>query len=481
MVVVPNPPNLIDCPQELKKLIFTSNNLEKNISENLPIFSFSQEIEAIDPLIFFSVMQDENQVSFYWHNKRKKEAMIAIGAIKILNIISEDEKVYENKQRFQSCQQFINDQQKNINFIDDKLNYNQACFFSYFSFFAKNNNHNYFPSSSIFLPYIQLSKQEEKYILTINTYRDIDLIKEYINNHNFSQQLKISYYQPNNANKSNDNNQGRTNYDIDERQYHSFLDKVNQGLQAIATKKLTKIVVAHALEVKKRENFNLIKSLENLRENHPDCYIFAIGNQQQEYFIGASPERLLSIKQKQIVSDALAGSAPRGKEQEEDLIIGIQLLQGEKEKREHQVVSDFIYSQLQKMNLSPKKASLQLLKLSNIQHLWTPIHAQINDHIHPLEIISELHPTPAVAGEPMEIACQEIEKSEKFERSLYASPIGWINTNGDCEFIVGIRSAFIKQNQAILYAGAGIVAGSQPEQELIEIKLKFQALLQALT
>ncbi len=473
MVVVPNPLNLIDYPHELKKLIFSDNYSEKKPDQTRPIFSFSQEIEAIDPLIFLSIMQESNRVSFYWQNQDKKQAIVAIGAIKTLNITSEHQYKQTNIQRFEDCHNFILNNQVNINFSNQNTYINNTYFFSYFSFFDKNNTHNSFYSSSICLPYIQLSQKENKYILTINTYGNIDLIKQFIDHENFSKNLKLNSKNQNQKNHD-------TKYHIDEKQYQSFLDKVNQGLDAIALKKLTKIVVAHALEVKIKDNFNIIKSLENLRANHPDCYIFAIGNKEQEYFIGASPERLLSIKQNRLISDALAGSAPRGKGDKEDQIIGNKLLNGEKEKREHEVVSDFIYERLKKMNLSPQKASLQLLKLSNIQHLWTPIYAEITNNLHPLEIISKLHPTPAVAGEPMEIACQEIERSENFERSLYASPIGWININGDCEFIVGIRSALIKENKAILYAGAGIVLGSQPDQELIEIKLKFQALLQAL-
>ena len=151
-----------------------------------------------------------------------------------------------------------------------------------------------------------------------------------------------------------------------------------------------------------------------------------------------------------------------------------------KKKREHQFVSDYIFEKLSIMGLSPKRASLQLLKLSNIQHLWTPIYAEIIEERNPLEIIAQLHPTPAVAGVPIDIACAEIENYENFDRSLYAAPIGWLDTNGNCEFIVGIRSALIQGNRARLYAGAGIVAGSKPEQELTEIELKFQALLQAL-
>jgi menaquinone-specific isochorismate synthase len=139
----------------------------------------------------------------------------------------------------------------------------------------------------------------------------------------------------------------------------------------------------------------------------------------------------------------------------------------------------------------------QLLKLSNIQHLWTPIQAQLDTDIHPLEIVAELHPTPAVAGVPTKIAQEQILALETFDRSLYAAPLGWVDHQGNCEFIVGIRSALIesekpsghgyvdvqtrpKAYKARLYAGAGIVAGSDPNKELAEIQLKLQALLKAL-
>ncbi len=473
MVVIPNPPNIIDYLYELKNLIFSSSLSANNTHNNQPIYSFSQEIDAIDPLIFFSVLQESNKVSFYWQNNQKKEAIVAIGAIKILNIDSPKQFRQLKEKRFDNCQDFILENQKFITYTNEDVAFHNSYFFSYFSFFAKNNIQNNFSDSSIFLPYLQLTKKDKKYILTINTHNKIELVKKYLNQRNFSQQLKAIY-------QNQEQKTHNTKYEIDEKQYDGFEDKVKNALETIATKKLSKIVVAHALEVKTKDNFRIVKSLQNLRKNHPDCYIFALGNHTEEYFIGASPERLLSVKKNQLISDALAGSAPRGKQSQEDILIGEQLLQGEKEKREHQVVGQFIYEQLKKMNLLPQKAPLQLLKLSNIQHLWTPIYAELNNNIHPLKIISKLHPTPAVAGEPVDIACQEIAKLEDFERSLYASPIGWINLNGDCEFIVGIRSALIKHNKATFYAGAGIVAGSQPKQELIEIKLKFQALLQAL-
>jgi menaquinone-specific isochorismate synthase len=449
MPVMPNDFHLLDSPHSFKELIFLAKSEENNDN----IVSISYTINSLDPLVFLSVMKDNNQRYFYWENQRKQEAVIAIGDFKSLQVSgSYNHKNVENINRFQQCQ----------NFVKDTLN--------------KNNLYNKsFPLATIFLPHIQLLKKRDTYTLTVNTYNNyhnINEIKKYIRQ-NFSEKIVLNY-------KFKTEKENKLNYNLEERQYQSFIDKVNQGLEAIKEQKLTKIVVSHALEVKINKNFNVIKSLENLRNNYPDCYIFAVNNKDQEHFIGASPERLLSIKNNQIISDALAGSAPRGKNQEDDQKIGENLLNSEKEKREHQIVSDFIFEQLLTMNLQPKKAPLQLLKLSNIQHLWTPISAKIINNINLFEIINKLHPTPAMAGEPITIACDKIESSENFDRSLYAAPIGWLNSEKNCEFIVGIRSALIKENSARLYAGAGIVAGSKPEQELTEIQLKFKALLEAL-
>ena len=101
-------------------------------------------------------------------------------------------------------------------------------------------------------------------------------------------------------------------------------------------------------------------------------------------------------------------------------------------------------------------------------------------NIHPLKIVAQLHPTPAVAGAARDVACAEIRRYENFERGLYAAPLGWIDSQGNCEFIVGIRSALIDGDRARLYAGAGIVAGSDPDKEFAEVQLKRQALLKAL-
>ncbi|MEO1006610.1 MAG: isochorismate synthase, partial [Cyanobacteria bacterium J06638_38] len=192
------------------------------------------------------------------------------------------------------------------------------------------------------------------------------------------------------------------------------------------------------------------------------------------------PERLLSVQNQQMVTDALAGSAPRGINNTEDLHLANLLLKNRKEKREHHAVRDFMIEGLRSIGLKAQQLPLQLLKLSNIQHLWTPIYAHLPADIQPLSIVELLHPTPAVAGVATNTACEKIRNYEKFNRSLYAAPLGWVDYEGNCEFIVGIRSALIDGDRATLYAGAGIVSGSNPDKEFDEIQLKLQSLLKAL-
>ncbi|MEO1619512.1 MAG: isochorismate synthase [Cyanobacteria bacterium J06632_3] len=261
-----------------------------------------------------------------------------------------------------------------------------------------------------------------------------------------------------------------------------FEPAVTGALSQLRQGALHKVVLADVMDVVAPQAIDVVRSLQTLRQNHPDCTVFSVGNGRGQSFIGASPERLLSINEGRLTTDALAGSASRGNTPEADAELAQALLNSEKERYEHQVVVEFIAQQLRSLNLDPDYAPApHLLRLFHIQHLHTPMSAQFNpEKISPLDILAKLHPTPAVAGLPLQSACQLIHQHETFERGLYAAPIGWIDTKGNSEFIVGIRSALVDGHSARLYAGAGIVAGSEPKKELAEIKLKLQTLLNAL-
>jgi menaquinone-specific isochorismate synthase len=259
-----------------------------------------------------------------------------------------------------------------------------------------------------------------------------------------------------------------------------FTDAVRQALRCIADGQLDKIVLARALDVTAAQPFDLLASLQNLRDRYANCYIFSATCGAAQTFIGASPERLVAVDRGQLRTEALAGSAPRGQNATADRQFADQLLRSDKEAHEHQLVIDFITQRLSSLGMQAKLGTPRLLQLSNIQHRQTPIAATIPATVHLLDAVAALHPTPAVAGLPREIACQHIQHYESFDRSWYAAPIGWVDMAGNGEFAVGIRSALLRGNQARLFAGAGIVAGSDPERELNEVQLKLQALLKAL-
>lgn len=449
--------------QEFKKLIFSAPSNSPS-----PLENFSQEIPPIDPLLFFYLFRESGQDCFYWQNPNKKEAIVAIGNVKSL-VIPSDNTFRLSRDRFSLCQDFFDENSSSL-FSPINPAVKLPYFLAYFTFFSACNSDS-FPVANIYIPRLLLTQVNSHYFVSLTSPHTED---------NFSMIFRFFQDKIENLCPWKEQNKSYEKITIQDNKPQEFLEKVNKSLEAIRECKLKKIVVAHGLELKRRRGFNIIKAIDNLRNNHPECYIFALGNRKNEYFIGASPERILSIRGKNLMSDALAGSAPRGKTPDEDYRLGMELLNSDKDRREHQAVSDFIFEQLKGLGFKPKKEPIQLLKLSNIQHLWTPISAQIEEKIKPLEILGKLHPTPAVAGEPVEVACREIWENEKFERALYAAPIGWLDGEGNCDFVVGIRSALIKQNYARLYAGAGIVRGSNPQQELREIKLKFQALLQAL-
>ncbi|MBW4617054.1 MAG: isochorismate synthase [Desmonostoc vinosum HA7617-LM4] len=446
---------------------------EKCIKNNgREIVSISQEIDLVDPLVVLEKLTQANEINFYFENRGKGEAIAAIDAVTKLQIDGTD--------RFTNAEDFIKFCLKNvINFGNTNLPFSGPHFFCYFSFFDKNSQADYpFPSATVFLPRWQIAVKNQRCILVINT-----IINTKTNIQRILQNISckieylqsLEYYSPHiDYFPTNFNKQPVTNATHFKRSVSSVLEKIRSS-------HLTKIVLADALDVISSHQLNLFKSLNNLRQIHPNCYIFSTSNGKGQNFIGASPERLISIHQQQLITDALAGSAPRGKTPTEDATNADRLLNSEKERHEHLLVIDFITQRLTQLGLLPQVLlAPRLRKLSNIQHLWTPISAIVPTNVHPLKIIAQLHPTPAVAGAARDIACAEIRRYESFERGLYAAPLGWIDAEGNCEFIVGIRSALINGDRARLYAGAGIVAGSNPDKEFAEVQLKLQALLKAL-
>ena len=252
---------------------------------------------------------------------------------------------------------------------------------------------------------------------------------------------------------------------------------VNKALSDISDGLLTKVVLSREVKFEIPQKPIITQLMDKLSEKYPKCYTFAY-YRGSSVFIGASPEKLAKISNKWIEVDALAGSAPRGKNEIEDLEMENFLLNSEKNLFEQRAVVNFIHNLLSKFTdeiIFEEKPIIR--KLPNIQHLWTVIKAKLNNNFKVFDLLMKIHPTPAICGAPWKVAKDFILENEPHDRGFYSGNIGWFNFNGEGEFAVGIRSAIIKGNEIFVYAGCGIVEGSEANAEFEESEIKLKPIL----
>jgi len=260
-----------------------------------------------------------------------------------------------------------------------------------------------------------------------------------------------------------------------------YVEAVGRAIDRISRGEFEKIVLARAKDVRAPSPLHPLRMLNGLRQRFPDCSAFSVANGRGQSFIGASPERLLRVEEGAVLTEALAGSAGRGATAAEDAALGARLLASEKDLREQRIVLDSIVRSLAPLGLELRFGTHPILRrLSNVQHLLTDVEAPLPEGVTLLEILGRLHPTPAVGGAPSAVAVPLIGALEGFARGLYGGALGWIDSKGAGEFIVGLRSALVDGACARMYAGAGIVAGSSPQAEYDETELKFSAMQDAL-
>ena len=256
-----------------------------------------------------------------------------------------------------------------------------------------------------------------------------------------------------------------------------FKEIVADAVRAIATSDLDKVVLAREVIVETNLPIVVPSVLERLHALYPSCTVFSI-----EGFVGASPELLLERRGDRVRAHPLAGTFPRSGDPDADELLAARLQQSMKDRAEHRFVIDEL-----RHVLGDRCDDLQVpdapsvMPLRNVLHLGTEIIGRLREPLpSALELVGHLHPTPAVGGTPRAAALRWLDEHEGMERGRYAGPVGWIDRNGDGSFVVGIRSAEIADRRARLFAGVGIVEGSDPESELVETQLKLQALLAAL-
>jgi salicylate biosynthesis isochorismate synthase len=260
-----------------------------------------------------------------------------------------------------------------------------------------------------------------------------------------------------------------------------FEAAVARAVELIDGSDLRKIVLAREVQVHAPQPYDPGAVLGVLREEFPSCFVFGVGRGDAA-LVAASPELLVRREGHRVSTLALAGSTRRSADPAVDDHLGEQLLRDEGYREEHAIVARRIERMLRPHAVWVAAApEPELARIANIQHLATPIRAQLAAPIDALELAGLMHPTPAVGGEPLVRAAPLIPALEGLDRGWYAGPVGWTDAAGDGEFCVALRCALLRGSVARCYAGNGIVAGSDPAAELAETEIKLAALLPLLS
>lgn len=251
-----------------------------------------------------------------------------------------------------------------------------------------------------------------------------------------------------------------------------WLEAVATALKRIDEGEVEKVVLARDHAVWSREPFDARWLAARLAERFPDCFTFLNAG-----LVGATPELLVRRQGDQVTSLALAGTTPRGATADEDERLGTALLTSDKDRREHafaaRSVTDGLAPVTSRLSVSPAPF---LLRLDNVQHLATEVSGVLATDASALALAAMLHPSAAVGGSPTAAAVAMIRELEGMSRDRYAGPVGWVTPDGDGEFGIALRCAQLSGARARLFAGAGIVAGSLPEDELEETRVKLLAM-----
>jgi isochorismate synthase len=265
----------------------------------------------------------------------------------------------------------------------------------------------------------------------------------------------------------------------------AYADAVRAAVAMIHAGVLRKVVLARTLEVEAGRELDPRQLLHRLRAVDPSAFAFAAPagpDVASGLLVGASPEMLVSRRGREVRANPLAGSAARSGDPDVDRANADALIGDEKNQSEHAIVVEAVAAVLEPLcsELTWDKQPT-LLETANVWHLSTHFRGVLAEPAPTaLELAAALHPTPAVCGTPSSVARAAIRELEPFERGIYSGPVGWVDAAGDGEWAIALRCARLSGDRATLYAGAGIVSGSDPDSELEETERKFRAFLDSL-
>lgn len=437
---------------------------------DLRFFTETIKVGRISPLAFLEVGNEyyKNQ-HFYWQNAKQTLTLVGVGHAEVLTSEGNDERFSDISARWKTLQSAIIKEDK------DKA----PVLFGGFSFdpkSVKDSEWDEFPSAYFFVPSFQLTNEDGETYISINLInKNGDGINEFEKLREERDRLihvaEVNEFEP--AVKP-------TVESIVEIEKERYVEAVKEVTQKIKHGDADKVVIARSVIMNFKEKVASVAALHHITNEQQESYHFGLQRENQLFF-GATPERLIEISKGRAYSACIAGSIERGTSAKEDRELGKELLNDDKNLAEHNYVVKMISTVFHKYCTDidmPSEPSL--MKIRDIQHLFTSIEGDLEQETDIFSLIAELHPTPALGGVPTNKSMEIIREKEQMDRGYYAGPIGWTDSEGNGEFAVAIRSALLDGNKAYLYAGGGIVADSEAEQEYEETWVKFRPVLRAL-
>jgi isochorismate synthase len=255
---------------------------------------------------------------------------------------------------------------------------------------------------------------------------------------------------------------------------------VDRFAGAVGRGRLDKVVLARRLDLAAPVEIDAVSAVKRLTAGSPTSTTYAFAR-RGNVLIGATPERLISTQGKEFQTVAIAGSIRHVEDAGEEAALAAELLASDKDREEHEIVVEMLRTNLEPVATELHVATAPVVAtFGTVQHLVTTVTGRLRDRSGILSLAGLLHPTPAVGGEPRELALELITEHESFERGWYAGPLGWVGADGDGEFVVALRCGVVSGRTAALFAGCGIVADSDPAREWEESMNKMQVVAGAL-
>jgi menaquinone-specific isochorismate synthase len=260
-----------------------------------------------------------------------------------------------------------------------------------------------------------------------------------------------------------------------------WLAAVERTLATIREGGLSKAVLARTLDVELGRSLHTLDVLLALWQQHTDTHAFLFEPRPGSWLLGAAPEALATLRDGRVTATAVAGSVRRGAHPDEDRALARSLLESPKDREEHRVVVEDMVARMGPLTREVRaEREPHVLTLARIQHLETQVEAVARAEYPILRLVEALHPTPAVCGVPRDAALAFLHDAEPFHRGWYAGPVGWFDTEGEGHFVPALRTGVGSGDRWRLFAGAGIVEGSDPAAEWEETAIKFVPVLRAL-